>query len=293
MTFTNSSSIPITILRITDTYETYAGIITCTTGIIGSFINMFIFTHLKLFRSNRCIFYLTIESISNIIYQFFTMISTILRSCYGNDASNYSLIWCRLIYILSQTCGLTTYSMICCAAGDQFFSTNYRLNLRQMCTVKLAQYLIFIIIPIWLIHSTVFAYFVNIVPSFGCIVSNPIVVRYATFFLYPILAGLLPVAVASLFSLLAFRNVRRIVRRQIPIVRRRFDRQITAMVLVRVTLFVFTALPLSLYRIYVINVAISSENPLAYAIALLVQQVITSIFNLNFMVRFSSSFYCD
>jgi len=183
--------------------------------------------------------------------------------------------------------------MICCAAGDQFFSTNYRLNLRQMCTVKLAQYLIFIIIPIWLIHSTVFACFVNIVPSFGCIVSNPIAVRYATFFLYPILAGLLPVAVASLFSLLAFRNVRRIVRRQIPIVRRRFDRQITAMVLVRVTLFVFTALPLSLYRIYVINVAISSENPLAYAIALLVQQVITSIFNLNFMVRFSSSFYCD
>lgn len=291
MTSTDSSSMSITILRITAAYETYAGIITSTTGIIGSLLNMFMFTNLKFFRSNRCVFYLTIESISNIIYQIFTMISTILRSFYGNNALAYSLIWCRLIYILSQSCGLTTYSMICCAAGDQFFSTNYRLNLRQMCTVKLAWYLIFIITPIWLIHSIVFACFVNIVPLLGCIISNPIMVRYATFFVYPILAGLLPVTIASLFSLMAFRDVRRIVRRQIPIVRRRFDRQITAMVLVRVVFFVFTALPLSLYRIYAVNVTISSANPLAYAIKLLIQQVITSICNLNFMVRFSSFFY--
>ncbi len=291
MTSTDSSSMSITILRITAAYGTYAGIITCTTGIIGSLLNMFMFTNLKFFRSNRCVFYLTIESISNIIYQIFTMISTILRSFYGNNALAYSLIWCRLIYILSQSCGLTTYSMICCAAGDQFFSTNYRLNLRQMCTVKLAWYLIFIITPIWLIHSIVFACFVNIVPLLGCIISNPIMVRYATFFVYPILAGLLPVTIASLFSLMAFRDVRRIVRRQIPIVRRRFDRQITAMVLVRVVFFVFTALPLSLYRIYAVNVTISSANPLAYAIKLLIQQVITSICNLNFMVRFSSFFY--
>ena len=76
--------------------------------------------------------------------------------------------------------------------------------------------------------------FTDIQPSVGCVISNPIYLQYATFFLYPVLEGLLPIVIASFFSLLAFRNVRRIVRRQLPIVRRRLDRQMTAMVLIRV-----------------------------------------------------------
>ena len=50
--------------------------------------------------------------------------------------------------------------------------------------------------------------------------------------------GLLPIFVSSLFSLLAYRNVRRIVRRQIPMDRRRLDQQLTAMIFMRVIFFI-------------------------------------------------------
>ncbi|CAF0921693.1 unnamed protein product [Adineta steineri] len=61
-------------------------------------------------------------------------------------------------------------------------------------------------------------YFVGIQPSFGCIILNENFIEYASYFFYPVLAGLFPILIASSLSLLAYRNVRRIIRRQIPIV---------------------------------------------------------------------------
>jgi hypothetical protein len=176
--------------------------------------------------------------------------------------------------------------MICFAAGDQFFSTNYRLNLRQMCTSKLARYLVLITVIMWLIHSIIFSFFVNIVPSVQCTIWNSILIEYATFFFYPVLAGLLPIVIASLFSLLAFRNVRRIVRLQLSVERRRFDRQITAMILIRVIFFVVSTLPYIIYNIYIINVPKTSTDSLEYAITQLIQAIVTSVYNLNYAVGF-------
>jgi hypothetical protein len=107
-----------------------------------------------------------------------------------------------------------------------------------------------------------------------------------TFFFYPVLVGLLPIFIASSFSLLAFRNVRRIVRRQIPIERRRFDRQITAMVLIHVVFFVFFTLPYIVYRIYVVNVPVTQENLLNFAIMQLLEVIVVSIVDLNYTVKY-------
>jgi hypothetical protein len=99
--------------------------------------------------------------------------------------------------------------------------------------------------------------------------------------------GLLPVVIASSFSLLAFRNVRRIVRLQIPIERRRFDRQMTAMVLLRVVFFVFFTIPYDSYRIYTINTTVDPTDIFHYAITRLIQVIFISVFNLNYAVKFS------
>jgi len=286
MNSTESSLTAAIILRIGSQFSIYTGFITFSAAIVGNIINILIFTHLKFFRTNRCIFYLIIESISDLIYQFVSIISTIFILLYEQDLTSVSLIWCRLKIFLSQSCALTTFSMICFAAADQFFSTDYRLHLRQICTMKLARYLVFISTALWLTHSIVFSFWVNIVPSVGCIISNPILVRYATFFFYPVLVGLLPMVIASLFSLLAYRNVRRIVRRQLSIERRRFDRQITAMVLLRAVFSVCFTLPFLIYRIYVINVTVTQANPLKFAIVQLVFAIIVSILNLKYTVRY-------
>lgn len=79
--------------------------------------------------------------------------------------------------------------------------------------------------------------------------------KYTSFFIYPILCGILPIIVSSTFSLLAFRNVCRIIRRQIhPIIRRRLDQQLTAMVFIQVIFLIILILPFIIYRIYILNI---------------------------------------
>ena len=206
---------------------------------------------------------------------------------YGDDFTRISLVWCRLRGILNQSTGLCTFYLIPLAAIDQFCLTFYRVNLKGICTVKIARYLSSATILMWIIHSVIFSSYSNIVPFVGCIVSNPILIRYETFFFYPILVGFLPIVLASSFSLMAFRNVRRIVRRQLPIQRRRFDRQITAMILTRVAFFVCCTTPLVIFRIYFTNVIITRETPLQFAIIQLLQAIATFILSLNHTVRFS------
>ncbi|CAF1380569.1 unnamed protein product [Adineta steineri] len=282
----SSSSVSDGILKFAAQYSIYTGSIAFIFGIIGNALNIFVFTQLKLFRTNRCIFYMTIESISNFIYQFLSITLTILTSIYGDDATGRSFIWCKLKSILSQICALTTFYMICFSAVDQFFSTNYRYNLRQMCTLKLGRYFAFIFICFAVIHSIVFGFSYDIQPKFGCIISDYTWIQYSTFFLYPILVGFLPIVIASSFSILAYHNVRHIVRRQLPIVRRKLDKQITAMVLTRVIAFVCLVLPYNIYCIYAVNFPTSQSVPKDYAISRLIQAIFSSINIMNSVINF-------
>jgi hypothetical protein len=283
----SSSSTAMEILNFVSQYSFYSGCFIFAFGIIGNAINILVFTQLKLFRDNRSAFYLTVESISSCLYLFIIFILTIFTLIYGDDGTGRFLVWCRVRYILGQTGVLIVFSMTCCAAADQFFSTNYRLNLREFFTLKVARWFTFTFVCVWTIHSIIFGLFSGIQPSVGCVISNQIYVEYAIFFLYPVLFGLLPIVIASFFSLLAFQNVRRIVRRQLPIVRRRLDRQMTAMVLIRVVFFVCFAFPYCIFRIYAINYPISRSQPMEFATRQLLQAIFLSFTNLNYTVQCS------
>ena len=280
-----------TLLQIASQYPIYVAFITFFVGIVGNILNMLTFTNLKSFRNNSCVFYLMIESISNIIYHLSSVTLNILALVYGSDVTRISPVWCRLRNILIQSCGLCTFYMICLTAIDQYCLTFYRFNLKQMCTLRVARYLALATTTIWIIHSITFCYFFTIVPSVGCIISDPGLIRYGTFVFYPILVGFLPIVVASWFSFMAFRNVRRIVRRQLPIQRRRFDRQVTAMVLVRVGFFVAFSTPFVVFRTYITNVIVTRENPLQFAIIQLTHVIIISIVGLNYTVSSSLGYY--
>ncbi|CAF0896058.1 unnamed protein product [Adineta ricciae] len=262
-------------------YSLYAGYFSIVGGVIGNALNILTLTQLKLFRNNRSAFYLVVESTANFFSLFLSIAVNILISLRGDDATGTNLIWCRFRYTTSQTISLITSYTLCFAACDQFLSTNFQLNLRNICTIRLARYLTSIFACIWLTHSIVFVTFFEIQPQVGCVILNPISLRYSTYFFYPALVGLLPICIASLFNILAFRNVRRIVRRQLPIARRRLDQQMTAMVLTRVVMLVSLLLPYTLFRIYVINVPIVPNQSLSYAIRRLFQAIVTSCIGFN------------
>ncbi len=279
------------ILQFATQYSVYSGCILFIPGVIGNIFNILIFTQLKQFRDNRWAFYLTVDSICNFLYQFVYISVTILTVIYGDDGTAHSLFWCRLRYMLPVALVLTAFYTICLAAIDQFFSTNYRFNLlRQLCTLKLAHRLTFVCICFWIAHSIVFGLFFYIQPPFGCSIVNSIFLRYSTYFYYPVLIGVLPITIASFFGILAYRNVRHIIRRQIPVARRRLDQQMTAMILTRVISFVCLALPFTIYRIFTLNYPISQNDLMKYAIERLVQVILISWISLTYTVKLFSSF---
>jgi hypothetical protein len=248
-------------------FSTYSTYITFGLGVIGSVMNILVFTKLKIFRLNRCAFYLIAESVVDIVQLSQTFVNEIWKlSINGVEPTTVSLAWCKLRTILPQWLRLMLSAITCSAAVDQFLSTNPVPYLRQLSSLKLARYEILFATILCLLHTVPYAVFLQVQQPLGCIITNIGLINYSTYFFYPFLNGLLPMCLSSLFSILAYRNVRRIVRRQISINRRRLDQQLTAMIFVRVIFFVLLQLPFAIYRIYSLNLVIGRADTLAYAV---------------------------
>jgi hypothetical protein len=274
-----------TIVFINHIISVYVGFFIIITGFIGNIINILVFTQLKLFRRNQSAFYLTVAPIVDCCQLIFTTCIRVIAAAFSFDPTQTSLIWCKLRIYLAQ-CGATiSLATVCFAAIDQYLSTSYHNRLRQISTFKLAQRLIGILIIFTALYAIPFPIFQEIRPSSGCATYNPTFNYFYSFVHLCIILGILPIVVSSFFSLLAYQNVRRITRRQMPIVRRRLDRQLTAMILVRVALFVITTSPFVGSRIYEINNSVD-ENNNSYSIAIqqLIKTTFIALYNINYTV---------
>jgi hypothetical protein len=127
---------------------------------------------------------------------------------------------------------------MCFVACNQFFSTSPVYYLREKSTLKLVRCLTVISICCGIIFGILTVIYFNIIPSIGCIIINSKFLFYYSFIHFPLLFVIFPIFISSVQSFLAFRNVRHIIRRQIPIVRRGRNQQLTAMILMRIIGFV-------------------------------------------------------
>lgn len=281
----STPSTDIQLLLNVQTYILYFDYIIFVVGLVGNSINLLVFTKLKLFRNNRCTFYLIVESIANIVMLIQYFIPQIIQLIYGNDPINLSIIWCKTKTTLAQSCRLFISSVICLEAFDQFLSTHH-LYYRQLNTLRLARYLIWITACVWFCQTIPYIIYFEILPGFGCIIINTDLINYYSYFYYIFLNGLIPILISSLFSLLAYRNVRHIIRLRIPMERRRLDYQMTAMIFVRVIVFVVLHTPYTIFRIYILNSNISSSDSFGYAINQVISMVFASIQMGVYSVRF-------
>ena len=271
------------IIDISDLYMLYAGVFNLATGIIGNIIMIMVFTIIKVFKGNQSAFYLTVESISNIALLLTLYVSRILTYILGYDPVLVSLSWCKVRAMITQIFGLFSVFTVCFLAFDQYLSTNRRYNWRQKNTIKLSHRLIFFNICFAIGHSTTFFIFSEIQPVAGCVVYNSIMKLYYSYFYYPILSSALPMIITITSSLLAYHNVRRIVRRQVPIVRRRLDRQMTLLTLTRVIILVVCGVPFICVSIYEFN--LNTDDEMKLSIVYLVSSILYSLLYTNFAVN--------
>lgn len=250
-------------------------------GLIGNICNIIVFSGLKIFRHNQCAFYLITASIADIFLLIIVLPFRVTDYVFGYDPTRLSLAWCKIRQTIVPAFSLMSFSAICFAAIDQYLSTHYIPWLRRLSSLKLAHCLVCIAIIIWTLHGIPFLIFFEIQPTSGCTIYNEGFSRYYSFVHFCVLSGILPIIFSSCSSILAYLNVRRIVRLQVPIVRRRLDRQLTTMVLSKVTFLVVTTSPFVILRIYQLNRYINPNNSVQIAIEQLLSTITSSLFYIN------------
>ena len=275
------------ITNITKESEYYSNILVLVFGLIGNFLTILIFTSLRIFRGNRCAYYLSIESVTDIGVLLAVLPSNIAKYLMNSNPVTVSLVWCKIQAMSSYCFGFYSVYIISCLALDQYLSTNHRQNWRQMSTLRLAHRLTLINISLTAIHGVIFLVFAEI-GSQGCAIYHTILKIYFTFCFYPILAGLLPFFVSSLLSLLAYRNVRRIVRRQIPLIRRRLDQQMTAIALARVVSMILLVAPFLIFSLVNLNINRNDLNDVGKAVYSLLSMITSLLVYSNFSVSESN-----
>jgi len=278
------SSVEAILSYVVKQFSAYVGFAIIVIGLTCNILNIVVFTQLTIFRGKQSSFYLTTESIVNCfqISILFTLRTLIYAFAY--DPSQTSIIWCKLRLAIAQTCAIISMTTVCFAAIDQYLSTSYHAHIRRLSTLKLAHHLTCILICLTLLHGVPYVIFYNIQSPAGCMSSSRSFAIYVSFFYYCFLTGLLPIIVSSLFAILAYLNVRRITRQRTPIIRRRLDRQLTAMILVRVCLLIITVLPFTAYQIYLFKASTDIKGTLQIAIEQLVGAVAYIVLICNYSV---------
>ena len=222
-----------------------------TAGFIGNILNILVFTKLGIFRNNPSAHYFTMESIFDNIMALTYIVSQVLQRMYQADVGNLSLGWCKFRTFYIAICRPTIGFIICCEALDQFLSTHHQFRIRQKSTMKLARYFISIICCLCFIQSIPYLIYSEIKSGVGCTIINQVLLYYYTYFYNIVILGIVPILISSLWSLLAYRNVRHVVNLRIPIQRRKLDKQLTAMVFARVIVFIILLTPNTVFRVYI------------------------------------------
>ena len=281
----SSANTTVIIRDIADAFMFYAAVFNLILGICGNISNILIFTTLRVFKGNQSAFYLTVESISDIILLSVLNISRIANFTSGFDYITVSLPWCKLRNTIAQVTGTISLYSVCSLSFDQYLSTNLDHRYRKKSTLKLAHRLSFCYIFFSILHSILFIIFTEYSFELGCTVYNPTVKKYLSMFYYPLISSGFPLVCSITTSLLAYHNVRRIVRRQTNIVRRRLDRQMTALALTRVLIFILCGMPFIGISLYELNLDATQIDDMTAAIVYLLSAVFYTVLYTNFVVN--------
>lgn len=235
-------------------------------GLLGGLLNLIVFLSLKTFRQSSCASYFIIMSSVNLGQLLTGYLSRIMITGYNIDWTQTSLFYCKFRWYFFQLFTLTSFACMCFATIDQYVATStYRQNQRQKWNnVKLAYCFCTISFVLAVVHGIPSIIVFDHIPSpvmnkSLCIITNSFYQKYRTFGFNLILAGLLPVFITVLFGSLAYRNVKQIAYRTVPMVRRELDKQLTIMVLIQV-IYVFIAIvPYTIVVILITNLDLSNK----------------------------------
>lgn len=244
----------------------YLGICTFIAGVLGGILNIIVFLSLKTFRQSSCAFFLTVMSFVNIGQLMTSLFSRILITGFAKDWTETSTAFCKFRSYCLQVCSLISYTCMCLATIDQFLATSLQPRWQKCLTLRRAQYLCGSLIVLWLLcgipsliwYAPVFS---SRTGTVSCTITDATYTRVLRYTYTLVFAGILPIFITVLFATLAYRNVRQIPYRTVPLVRRELDKQLTSMVLVQVAHNFFVIVPYITILLIAFHANLTPDSP--------------------------------
>jgi hypothetical protein len=256
----DSSSFISTLNFLSQQFAIYLGTTILITGVLGGCLNVLIFLSLHTFRESSCAFHLIIMSIFNIGQLLTGLLGQIMSIGFNTDWTQSSSSYCKWRYASIQACMMISLTSVCFAIIDQYWATSSHRRWQQWCNIRLARRLSAICVIVWFLHGIPFVlYFDHIVvlttKKITCSFTNDIFRQYVNYVWSPIISRVIPLTITIVFGLLAYRNVRQLTYRTVPLVRRELDKQLTTMVLLQVVITCFAIIPY-----FIVNMITSYTN---------------------------------
>ncbi|CAF0784136.1 unnamed protein product [Adineta steineri] len=208
-----SSSSLIDLLNLIQEYLTIILGILLVIGTIGNILNCLVFLHKKL-RYNPCSVFFVAASIANTIVMFYYIIPTIY-STYNSPLENSNRIYCKLrLYIrnvlLSISRTYLTFACISCYA-----QTSRNVHIRDLCHRKYVLRIILFVPIIWFIIPLHIPFLTSIQNGKCSMWTSAGALSHAIYICF--VAAILPTSLMIIFSILAYRNLRQMLRNVAPV----------------------------------------------------------------------------
>ncbi|CAF2805768.1 unnamed protein product [Rotaria sp. Silwood2] len=285
-----SSALISSLLQTNQRIITYGGIAIFIVGLVGGILNIIVFLSLKTFRESSCAFYLTILSIVNIGQLVTSLLTRIMITGFNIDWTQNSLFYCKFRTFVFQATAMISFTCICLATIDQYFATCSRIQWQRWCHIKIARHIMIFAILIAIIEQSpcLFLYDhmkISTTNITVCTTTNEFFIQFNVYFNYLIIGNILPYLITFSFGLMAYRNIKEIAYRTVPLVRRELDKQLTIMVLIQVVYTFFSMFPNMI--VYLILAYGNIENLVIVAQLRLVYTILTCLY----YSYFASPFY--
>jgi hypothetical protein len=244
-------------------------------GISGNLLAIYLF---RTTRKNPITFLLLALSVANCTSLIVGLLNRILVAIVNIDPTLVSAVWCRLRVYIGQTTVLICQSCLCLASINCYLSTCREVYYRRLARLSIARLCVIIAILVWLVHGLFNPLLTQLTQVVGksptCALTSLVATNYTGFFLRPVLIGLFPISLLSIFGILTYRNMKLMQQ-----IRRSEQRSLIKMLLLQVIICVWGTFPYStLYAYQAITALIETKTTFELAQETLALNVINILF---------------
>ncbi|CAF0874797.1 unnamed protein product [Didymodactylos carnosus] len=229
--------------------------------------------------------YLGASCVVSLLYLQGFLINRVLPVGFQVDYSRLSASWCKFRIYYGLVFAITAPTLVCIAVVDRYLSSCHNANLRAYSSLKIAKCVIPIVITFWILENIPALLVYHFKAPSTCTYNNSGYTIYISYILSPILYGLAPVLITSIFSLLTYKNMRQ---RIVPSsATQRRDAQISTMIMLQILMIVVSTFPLMIRNIYA-GITLNNQKD---SVQSMWENFFGQIVYLPWYLNYSSSFY--